>query len=405
MKTFEHTEKDLAFVDAVEIDLIKRVKHSKPTVEKLAARFGIENKNLIKELTELAIVRIAKGIAHKNTLTIKEKYIQIVDLYRHQVNLSHRTSESILLQQYSTPAPIGYLMGIYVLNENNALNGNGYKAFKTKWGVNVGERKPTQIDSPPARQYLEPSAGNGLLTVALNPQDVIVNELDDVRNANLTTQGFAQVLRFDASKDYANDSNYYRHFIGIITNPPFGSLEHDIIFGKGNDKFPIKTLDHVMCLRALDCMDSTGRAAMIIGGHTTWDDRGRIQAGKNRIFFNYLYRYYFVDDVINIDGKKLYSRQGTAFNVRLLLVKGRKYEAEGVAPLKQIHDTVVDSFSELWDRVMLSMDNTEIPDNTDKTMRVVALSKRFQQIREQLQSMGGLSGVEISRIERRTMKK
>ena len=388
MNEYRHSAKDLAFVDAIEQDLINRVKHNKHSVEKMAAKFGIENKNLIKELTELSIVRIARSIAQDNEFTAHEKYIQIVDLYEHQVNLSHRTSESMLLQQYSTPAPIGFLIGYYVLNENISLNGNGYKsfkniamsdkAFKDKYGVNAGERKHTQSHSSviPSKQYLEPSAGNGLLTIAIKQNQVFVNELDDVRNANLKTQGFAQVYRFDASRNYAIDSNFYRLFDGIMTNPPFNSLDNDVIFGEGNDKFPIKTLDHVMCLRALDSMKDTGRAAMIIGGHTNWDELGRIQAGKNRIFFNYLYRYYNVDDVINIDGKKLYSKQGTGFNVRMILVNGRKYKPEGAAPLKQRHDTVVYTFNELWERVALSM-NSQVPNKGN-------LSARLQQLKSEI---------------------
>ena len=123
-------------------------------------------------------------------------------------------------------------------------------------------------------------------------------------------------------------------------------------------------------------MKDTGRAAMIIGGHTNWDELGRIQAGKNRIFFNYLYRYYNVDDVINIDGKKLYSKQGTGFNVRMILVNGRKYKPEGAAPLKQRHDTVVYTFNELWERVALSM-NSQVPNKGN-------LSARLQQLKSEI---------------------
>jgi hypothetical protein len=36
-----------------------------------------------------------------------------------------------------------------------------------------------------------------------------------------------------------------------------------------------------MALRALDCMKDDGKCAIIIGGHTTHDASGRIQAGKN----------------------------------------------------------------------------------------------------------------------------
>ena len=59
-----------------------------------------------------------------------------------------------------------------------------------------------------------------------------------------------------------------------------------------------------MAIRALETMVGDGRAAIIIGGHTKWDAKGRIQAGKNRLFFNFLYHHYHVIDVIQINGAK-----------------------------------------------------------------------------------------------------
>ena len=38
-------------------------------------------------------------------------------------------------------------------------------------------------------------------------------------------------------------------------------------------------------------------------------------------------------DVININGAKLYSRQGTSFDVRLILIDGRKELPFGAAPI------------------------------------------------------------------------
>jgi hypothetical protein len=134
----------------------------------------------------------------------------------------------------------------------------------------------------------------------------------------------------------------------VITNPPFGTLDNEVLY----DTFPIKTLDHLMALRALDCMKDNGRAAIIIGNHTNWDDKGRIQAGKNRIFFNYLYSRYNVVDVIQIDGKKLYSRQGTGFNVRLILINGRKEIPQGVAPVFDAYrDKPINSYEALLERI------------------------------------------------------
>ncbi len=313
--------KEEQFVAAIEHDLATKKSHSKTSVEKLAASFGINDKNEVKELTELAIVNRARLLAHSEG-TIKEKFDRIVELYHSQVNLSHRTSQSILLQQYSTPAPIGYLAGVFC--EIDKLQFNGGFAF-------------------------EPSAGNGLLTIAAKPERVYVNELDSFRNRNLKTQHFANVWQRDATKPFFD---VQRTFMAVMTNPPFGKMEAEVMF----DTFPIKPLEHVMALRALECMADNGKAAIIIGSHTTWDDKGRITSGKNRIFFNYLYSRYHVADVININGAKLYSRQGTSFDVRLLLINGRKKTASGVAPVyNPAKDPEVKTFDELFERVIESL--------------------------------------------------
>lgn len=317
------------FVKAVETELRVKNTHNKKSIEKLAASFTITDKTQVKELTELAIVKRARELAHSEG-TIKERFTKIVELYNSQVNLSHRTSQSILLQQYSTPAPIAYLAGVFC-----------------------------DIDNPTSNSiYFEPSAGNGLLTIAGNPQDFIVNEIDSTRNRNLQTQGYLKVTKEDATKPF---KDYIRKFDAILTNPPFGNTETEILW----DTFPIKPLEHIMALTALDCMKDAGKAAIIIGGHTHWDDKGRIQAGKNRIFFNYLNSRYNVADVINIDGAKLYSRQGTSFDVRLILINGRKQTISGAAPVfNPLKDIEVKTFDDLFERVMDAMET-----NTDNFMK------------------------------------
>ena len=95
----------LSFVNQMQSDLQKGVKHNKRSVEAIANELQIDDLTEIKELTELAIVNVARGIAQGKG-TVEEKYYRIVELYNNQMILSHRTSQSILLQQYSTPAPI-----------------------------------------------------------------------------------------------------------------------------------------------------------------------------------------------------------------------------------------------------------------------------------------------------------
>lgn len=333
---------DLGFSasDRFVFDLLSKFRSSqklnRPMINKIANTLGIDNDSEIKELTEYAIVLHCKSIT-KQQKTRAEIYEEIVEFYKTQPNLSLRTSTSILLQQYSTPSPFGYLMGIYCGIDKQDL-----------W-------------------VFEPSAGNGLLTIAAkNTKKVIVNEIDDLRRTNLKKQGFSLVTNIDGSKDFGKHEIYGSFFSSynfgaVITNPPFGALD------KSNrvtiDGYEIKDLDHLMSIRALDKMANNGKAAIIIGGHTTWDDAGRVQSGKNRIFLNYLYNHYNVDDVININGD-LFSRQGTSFDIRMILIDGRKAKYEGFSPLKNAHDEKTErTFESLFDRVsesIITTDNTEM---------------------------------------------
>jgi len=301
------------FLQHILRELDAGAKHNKKSIEKIAASYMISDKTQVKEYTELAIVLKARELAHVEE-SIPDRYFRIVALYKQQVNLSHRTSQSVMLQQYSTPAPISFLAGMFVNADQDV------SAF-------------------------EPSAGNGLLTISAHPRNVVVNEIDSLRRSNLLDQGYSQVLSQDATRPF---KGFEKKFDAVITNPPFGVLDQPVKY----DTFPIRVLDHLMALRALDTMRDDGKAAIIIGGHTQWDSKGRIQGGKNRIFFNYLYSRYHVRDVINIDGHKLYSRQGTSFDVRLILIAGRKPKTSGAAPLRNDNDVVVDSFEGLFERVM-----------------------------------------------------
>lgn len=350
-KGFSESQKE--FVMFVEKDLRMGYKHNKRSIEALAYSLKISDKTEIKELTELAIVNIARELANTNK-TVEQKFESIVALYNNQMILSHRTSQSILLQQYSTPAPIAYLMGVFC----------GLPYLHQKGGY-----------------AFEPSAGNGLLTIAAKPERVYVNEIDYTRNRNLRTQGFANVFDRDGTNPFSY-IDVQGTFSAVLTNPPFGVLNKPVDY----NTFPIKVLDHLMALRALDTMAPDGKAAIIIGGHTRWDSLGRVEKGKNRIFFNYLYRHYHVMDVIQIDGHRLYTRQGTGFPVRLILIDGRKQKPEGVAPVKNEEtDTVIRSFDALYERVMQSVsepiinqeEKTNMIDIHSLKLKAKALEKLF----------------------------
>lgn len=306
------TEAQSKFTQAYKEALQAGSKLNNPQVAKLAARFGITLETEVKEFAELAIVLAAKEIAER-PLPMPDRFALVVALYESQVNLNTRTSNSMMLQQYSTPAPISFLAGAFV------------KA------------------AAPSGSFFEPTAGNGLLCHYIPSPQVVVNEIDKWRLTSLKSQAFKKILTQDATKPFGFD----REFDGILANPPFGDLKSTVLIGPA----AIGILDHLICLRALDGMKDDGRAALIIGGHNEYDKDNLIKSGKNRVFIRLLYHLYNVVDVINIDSKKLYSRQGTSFDVRMILIDGRA-KTPGHPPLYDPErNEPVTGFYDLYKRV------------------------------------------------------
>lgn len=326
-------EQEYSFLLRLISDYFEGVRYSNRTiVEKIGAEMGVMDLKKIKELTELSIVVIARKIARDESLDgYKDRFDELVNLYQTQVNISLRTAESVMLQQYSTPITIGFLAGMFC-----------------------------GIDNPDG-SYFEPSAGNGALTILGNPSNFTVNEVDDNRYANLQLQGFKNISDKDASKPF---TDFKHKFDAVLTNPPFGGIENKLQI----DKYEIKGLETIMSIHALDCMKDKGRCAIIIGGHTEFDKDGLIQAGKNRTYFLYLFKHYNVIDVININGAKLYSRQGTSFNTRLILIDGRKDEPSGfpfkknddLNPNETMSQKPVSDFNTLYERVEKAVSLTNV---------------------------------------------
>lgn len=261
-------------------------------VKRLASKYpllnGISDTDL-QELVELAMTHITRAEAQKgitgNAEEQRASYDRIVNMYRLQPSLNARDSERLMKQQYSTPTPFGYVMGQFV------------RAYGKKIG-----------------SVLEPSAGNGALTIALDPETVHANDIDEARLVNLRKLGFRTVTAQNGLLPFKGEE-----VDAVMTNPPFGSVQEKEYEGV----FRISSLEGQMAINALDSMKDDGRAAIIIGGNTNYRENGSMNP-KDAAFFGYLYSRYNVVDVINISGKALYSRNGTGYDVRMILINGRK---------------------------------------------------------------------------------
>ena len=302
------------FIDVVNLQLgFKHKFNGIVELRKIAERVGLKDikDTDLQELAETAIVKRARGIASSESTNDAVKFERIKTLYENQPSLNQRDSERVMKQQYSTPAPYAFLADMYVKGKGKV------------------------IDSA-----LEPSAGNGMLTIGLPMDKVHVNDIDAQRLANLRRQGFKNVTSQDGTQPFAD-----KDVDVVVTNPPFGSATP-----KEYDGYKISSLEGQMAINALDSMKDDGRAAIIIGGNTEYAKNGSLKP-KDKAFLGYLYSHYNVEDVINVDGS-LYAKQGTSYPTRMILINGRRLNENAFPPVKdKARAETVKDYDELYKRI------------------------------------------------------
>lgn len=269
----------------------------------------------MQELVELAMTNETRNVAMKYINSARQKfgYDLILSMYNMQPLLNARDSTRFERQQYSTPTPFGYVMGQF---------------------VNSGKKMGS---------ILEPSAGNGALTITFPAGIVHVNDIDERRVENLRTLGYGKVTTQDALIPFDEKVD------AVVTNPPFGTTTAKEFDG---GKLKISSLEGLMAINALDSMKDDGRAAIVIGGNTSYRDNGAMQS-KDMKLFAYLYSHYNVVDVINLDGD-MYKRNGTKYDVRIILINGRKtgpFKLTAPPVRKKARAEQVKTFDELYNRV------------------------------------------------------
>lgn len=269
----------------------------------------------MQELVELAMTNETRNVALKYINSDKQKfgYDLILAMYNMQPLLNARDSTRFEKQQYSTPTPFGYVMGQF---------------------VQVGR---------PVNSVLEPSAGNGALTITFPSEIVHVNDIDERRLDNLRTLGYKYVTNRDALLPFDESVD------AVMTNPPFGTTTAKEFDG---GMFKISSLEGLMAINALDSMKDNGRAAIVIGGNTSYRENGAMQS-KDMKLFSYLYSHYNVVDVINLYGE-MYKRNGTKYDVRIILINGRKSGSfKRIAPpvKSKARAEQVKTFDELYKRI------------------------------------------------------
>ena len=246
-------------------------------MKRMAAERGLTTKAM-QESVEAHVVRLAHAITADKTLSPRQQFDKIKELYANQPRFTARTSTSMADQAYSTPVPLSYAL-------NYAIDSFGHGSY-------------------------EPTAGNGALTIGDDLSQSHANEKNPARAAELTANGIGKVTQQDATIFSPG-----KRFPRVKTNPPFGGIDNQNIGGYG-----IKRIEHLISIEALNSMADDGKGYMILGAGLHSSDTGR---GAQRVFENFLYSHYNVVGNFEVAGD-LYSNQGAKFPVRVIVVDGRR---------------------------------------------------------------------------------
>ena len=296
-------------------------------LKKLADTLDVPNMGRMWEAVELSWLLWYRQL-YREPIPFAARLEKMIRFWnRVQPTYAYSDSSKEIYMQYSTPCPIGAIIAQF-----------------------------TGMDH--AESIFEPSAGNGLLLVGADPKKCHVNEIDTTRLDSLRYQGYSTITNRNAATPFPEEMT--RAFDVVVTNPPFSRWEEDKVdkqyivrkyFGNHIGMAKHIRLEHLMAGLALHTMKDTGKAAIIMMGHVCFDADGFM--ARYRPFFNWLYRHYYVADVINLNGFKLYNKQGAVVQTMLILIDGRKMLPKGVAPKKEeapALDDMVDSFEELYRR-------------------------------------------------------
>lgn len=260
--------------------------------------FGDFSEREYQEAVEAASVRLLSEKITEANASPLQAFDIAQRLYDGLPPLEARTSQSIYLQQYSTPSPMSVLAQAMLA-------------------------RPEELGSA---SILEPTIGNGSLVSILQQHAarVCATEIDENRIARLDSK--IECIRSDATTaDWRSLFGEKEGFDFVIANPPFGDLGrvHNIKMPANSlaEEMPVQRLDHMLLLSTLNARKDQGRAVFITGADDAIGD-GKIK-GRSRYVLNYLHDHYESVDVVDVAGE-LYKKQGAQFPLRLYVIGNRR---------------------------------------------------------------------------------
>lgn len=262
---------------------------------------------LMRQAQEAVEAALVRNLRHNSRDLGRGSYNLAIRMEEGQPPLNARTSDSMTLQQFSTPLPIG-LVTQRILG-------------------------PTS-----GKSVLEPTIGNGSLVSMLNDANVFGFDLDKDRIDNVARDRKDAVLaQGDATQMVFQEKNNGEKFDIVISNPPFGGLPSS----KTIEGLKVTRIDHLILMRSLLARKDDGLAVYIIGADSYLDSKSGQVAGGSRYLFNWLEDHYQVE-AVEVDGG-LYAKQGSSYPIRIVVVGkkgGQKDQIANTIPVIRDHDAL-----------------------------------------------------------------
>ena len=258
----------------------------------------------VQESVEAAVFRnISRDFAAHGD--IKRSFARACGLLDRQPAFEFRTSQSIELQQYSTPSTLS----IAVQNAIGDVDG---------------------------LEVLEPTIGNASLVSMLRGASITGVEIDDAR-ARRTRKMFVENDTFVESKisiqtgDFTEMEASAGKYDAIVANPPFGGLEKSVV----KNGMKVTRIDQLILLQSLESRKDNGKSVFVIAAdreNIYKENEGQIMAGGSRNLFNWLADHYEID-AFEVSGD-MYRQQGAGYPVRVISIGRRRSLEESVAARK-----------------------------------------------------------------------
>ncbi|WP_430409820.1 SAM-dependent DNA methyltransferase [Kordia sp.] len=303
--------------------------HKKPTesqIEDFRKKYNVPNDEVLQESVELSAIDFFRS---RYNHVEGELWLGAMSHFWNnlQYDRSFADDKNHIKHSHILPLPIAMMIGKYIQTD-----------------------KITSIYNP--------TAGSGHSLIGTKTTIVHANELSELKRTSLDFLRFKNTTSYNPLKPTPKEM--HKSFDAVVCNPP--SIVSNITSNQKMDIIDeyiengyfltghLRQKAYIIALALLNLNDN-GKAVIVLNGHIIFDEEGRIKYYRD--FLNWLYKYYCVRDIINLDSFILSKEKTKKQKKMVVLIEGRKSNPSYNTPTKENQPhlaKVIGSLDKLWKR-------------------------------------------------------